>query len=106
MNTGDQAVASNRNQLRWGSHRHTLLQAYLEFGEMTDEDAGIVTGLYDLRSAYWMRCSQLRKAGYIKDTGKTKIGLGGTPVMICRITTDGRKHLAKMNKDRIKKILS
>jgi len=100
MNTSDQAMASTRNQLRWGSHRHTLLQAYLEYGEMSDADAGLVTGLYDDRSAYWMRCSQLRKAGYIKDTGRTKVGLGGTPVIICKITTAGRKHLAKMNKAR------
>jgi len=77
---------------RQGSQMALLLSAYAQhriFG-LTDEQAGQESGLASRpRCCYWKRCSDLRNAGLIEDTGDRKEGSSGSLMMISRITAKG-----------------
>ena len=76
--------------LKADSQRARLLYAYLRHGDLTDEQAGQVTGLSARRSCcYWKRCSELRQAGYIATTGVTRLSSAGEWQQVCRITGQG-----------------
>jgi hypothetical protein len=57
--------------------------------DLTDEEAGARSGLIRRSRCYWKRCSELRSAGYIVNTGKTRIGSAGSSQMVCAITPEG-----------------
>ena len=78
---------------RTGSQRRTLLEAYAD-GPLTDEEAGLWTGLADRpRCCYWKRCSELRQAGWIAPTGETRPSTAGEQQQVCQITLLGRTML-------------
>ena len=98
--TTHKAALDKGSQVRWGTQRHTLLTAYDAAARegltgLTDEQAGERTKLLHRRAAYWMRCSELRKMGLIKDTGKTWGSSLGAEVMVCKITDKGRRALMR-----------
>jgi hypothetical protein len=74
-------------------HRRTsqamLLLIEYKLHDLTDEEAGARSGLIRRSRCYWKRCSDLRSAGYIVNTGKTRIGSAGSAQMICAITPEG-----------------
>ena len=77
---------------RQGSQMALLLSAYANHRilGMTDEEAGQESGLAArVRCCYWKRCSDLRNAGLIEDTGDRKEGSSGSLMMISRITAKG-----------------
>lgn len=83
--------------IRAGSHRTKLLEVYALYGNaMTDEAAGILSGLHAKNAGYWKRCSELRRAGFIIATGQTAMSLNGSMQQCCRITDSGRKALAPL----------
>jgi hypothetical protein len=94
--TSKAAASSQKNNLRWGSQRHRLLQLFYELGEMTDEEAGKASGLYDARACYWKRCGELRDFGLIADTGRTRISGCGNEVLTSTITEEGVSRLKEM----------
>jgi len=82
-------------QPRKGSQQMLLLQA---FGErrlgLTDEEAGVHTLLaFKPKCGYWKRCSELRHAGLIADTGVRRNSSAGSPMMVCAITPEGLQLL-------------
>jgi hypothetical protein len=92
--TSQQAAASKDNRLRWGSQRYKLLVAFSVGADMTDEEAGKVTGLYAARACYWKRCGELRDLGLISDTGRTRPSDCGHEVIVSCITRKGLAALA------------
>lgn len=93
--TSQEAAASRENRLRWGSQRHKLLAAFADATDMTDEEAGKVTGLYSSRACYWKRCGELRDLGLIEDTGRTRTSECGHEVIVSAITQKGLAALAE-----------
>jgi hypothetical protein len=84
--------AAQQVRYRAGSQVMRLLDAFARAGRMglTDEQAADVTGLSANRAAcWWRRCSDLRDAGYIVDTGERRMGMAGAPRMVCAITDTG-----------------
>lgn len=81
--------AARHVQPRRGSQAMRLLQAYADWGSMSDEmatrKAGLVNG--------WKRCSDLRNAGYIKPTGELVTSSMGAQVQVCGITDLGMSRL-------------
>ena len=63
-----------------------LLSAYRAAGSsgLTDEEAALAAGL-DPRSGAWKRCSDLRAAGAIIQTGETRKGSSGRARIVCRL---------------------
>jgi hypothetical protein len=79
---------------RRGSQQWVLLQAFAEAVDLTDEEAGERTGLaHKPKCCYWKRCSELRHAGLIVDTGERRDSSAGSPQMVCRITPAGLELL-------------
>jgi hypothetical protein len=79
--------------VRAGSQRQLLLAQYDE-EPMTDEEAGNASGLAMLpKCCYWKRCSELRQAGYIRPTGKTRVSSAGVEQQVCEITDEGSRVL-------------
>jgi hypothetical protein len=78
--------------IRQGSHKALLLGAYAGAGGngLTDEEAGVRTGLFEARAAYWRRCSDLREMNLIEATGETRRSRANEMQMVCRITDAGR----------------
>lgn len=80
--------------VRAGSQRAHLLAEYAEHDGLTDEEAGLVSGLADYpRCCYWKRCSELRQAGFIRPTGETRLSTAGEAQQVCAITQAGREVL-------------
>lgn len=82
---------------RTGSQKHRLLIAYKVAAAhgLTDEEAAEITGLAGLRSCcWWKRCSELRQAGLIADSSRTRQSLAGEQRMVCVITAAGRDVLS------------
>ena len=77
------------------SQKWLLLVCYTQAGEqgLTDEEAGIRSGLKDRGANYWRRCSDLRAMGLIQPTGEKRISTMGELRMVCRITAAGRAVL-------------
>lgn len=82
--------------MRAGSQRHRLLEAYAEWYSLTDEEAMERAEGVSPLSEYATRCSEMRNAGWIEDTGEDRKGGSGTPRIVCRITDAGRAQLRKV----------
>jgi hypothetical protein len=71
-----------------------LLAEYLQ-GGMTDEEAGMASGLaLKPKCCYWKRCSELRAMGLIIPTGETRLSSAGSAMQVCEITEEGEKALS------------
>jgi hypothetical protein len=71
-----------------------LLLSLYEYADLTDEQAGNLSGLAQRpKCCYWKRCSELRAKGYIVATGETRISSAGSAMQVCAITAEGRKAL-------------
>jgi hypothetical protein len=89
------------------SQRDLLLMTYYNFWKlnvapyshgMTDEEVGSATilngeSMYAQRACYWKRCSELRKNGFIRATGETRISSAGQMQQVCEITQEGIDHV-------------
>jgi hypothetical protein len=84
-------------KVRAGSQRELILGQYFMSEDLTDEEAGRLSGL-DLRPrcCYWKRCSELRQAGYIKPTGEMRLAGTGVLQQVCKITEAGLNALGPM----------
>ena len=60
-----------------------------------DEQAAMLAGLFRNHSAYWVRCSELRRMGFIAPTGELAKSHAGQMVMLCQITDKGLEALAR-----------
>ncbi len=81
---------TSRNAVpRRGSQAMTILRLF-EYSDLTDEQAVELTGLV----GGWKRCSDLRRLGFIKDTGDRQITQGGCQAMVCAITPAGIEALS------------
>ena len=82
---------TSRNAVpRRGSQAMTILALYDNIGGLTDEQAVEISGLV----GGWKRCSDLRRLGFITDTGDRRKTLGGCQAMVCRITPAGIEALS------------
>lgn len=105
--TSHQAARAVR--LRAGSARALLLAQYAHAAEGRRKDIGIhpPDGLTDQEAAtlaavptmscWWKRCSELRTAGLIADTGKRRPGVAGDPRIACAITARGLDEFRRLN---------
>lgn len=73
--------------LRAGTQTTRIAMAYLEHGDLIDDEAGAIAGL--AHAGYWKRCSDLRRAGIIEPTGETRPGRSGEQQRVCRLTPLG-----------------
>ena len=72
-----------------------LLLSIYEYADLTDEQAGDLSGLAKRpKCCYWKRCSELRAKGLIAPTGVTRLSSAGSAMQVCAITAEGRKALA------------
>lgn len=79
------------------SQQVILLRAYRGGRGLTDEEAGIATGLAQKpRCCYWKRCSELRAKGYIIPTGETARSTAGEMQRICKMTLEGERYLRSL----------
>lgn len=81
--------------MRSGSQRHRLLVTYGSGVSQTADEARRRAGL-PRTSCYWKRCSELREAGLIADTGRTRPGDAGDEQMVCAITDEGLAALSRI----------
>ena len=71
-----------------------LLAEYAHRDGLTDEEAGLFSGLAQRpKCCYWKRCSELRALGFIIPTGETRLSSAGSPMQVCAITAEGKKAL-------------
>lgn len=107
--TSDPATSqANRDAyVRKMSQRDLLLVTYYNFWKlqhepyadgMTDEEVGFATilngeSMYAQRACYWKRCSELRKNGFIRATGETRVSAAGQMQQVCQITPEGIAHV-------------
>lgn len=76
------------------SQQILLLQVFGDGRELSDEEAGDISGLSKKpKCCYWKRLSELRQGGYIEDTGRTKASSVDEQQRICRITAKGLEFL-------------
>lgn len=79
---------------RRSSQAMLLLAEYAHRDGLTDEEAGLFSGLlHRPKCCYWKRCSELRAKGFIVPTGETRISSAGSAMQVCAITPEGRKAL-------------
>ena len=80
---------------RRGSQMARLLACYGQavLG-LTDDQAGQkVAEISSIIPGYWKRCADLRRLGYIVDTGTTRPTNSGSLGMVCAITAKGQEAL-------------
>lgn len=71
-----------------------LLLSMYEYADLTDEQAGNLSGLAKRpKCCYWKRCSELRAQGLIAPTGETRLSSAGSAMQVCAITAEGKKAL-------------
>lgn len=71
-----------------------LLAEYAHRDGLTDEEAGLFSGLAKRpKCCYWKRCSELRAQGFIAPTGETRISSAGSAMQVCAITAEGLEAL-------------
>lgn len=99
--TSKAAAESRKNKIRWGSQRHLLLEQY-KACDLTDEEAGKASGLYDQRACYWKRCGELRDLGLICYAGEnmTRESSSGNQVMVSTITAWGLAVLEGLEEEK------
>lgn len=76
---------------RQGSQAMRILAVYVAhtvYG-LTDEEAEQLAGVHH----GWKRCADLRRLGFIEQTGAQRPTLAGVNAMVCRITADGLEAL-------------
>jgi hypothetical protein len=79
---------------RRGSQQALLLAEYAHRDGLTDEEAGLFSGLLSRpKCCYWKRCSELRAKGLIAPTGETRLSSAGSAMQVCSITLAGRNSL-------------
>jgi hypothetical protein len=79
---------------RRGSQQALLLAEYAHRDGLTDEEAGLFSGLLSRpKCCYWKRCSELRAKGLIAVTGETRLSSAGSAMQVCAITEAGRNAL-------------
>jgi len=79
------------------SQQTVLLKAYRGGRGLTDEEAGVITGLaFKPKCCYWKRCSELRTMGFIVPTGDFARSSAKELQMICKMTTKGEEHLRSL----------
>lgn len=89
-------LAAMRVSKRSPSQQVLLLQMFGDGRELTDEEAGDLSGLSKKpKCCYWKRLSELRQGGYIEDTGRTKASSVDEQQRVCRITAKGIAFLAE-----------
>jgi hypothetical protein len=72
-----------------------LLLSIYEYADLTDEQAGDLSGLAKRpKCCYWKRCSELRAKGLIAPTGVTRLSSAGSAMQVCAITPAGKEALA------------
>jgi hypothetical protein len=84
-------MAAASVQTRAGSQKSLLLVHYAKAGDrgLTDEEAGIESGLHKKGANYWRRCSDLRALGLIQPTGGYRLSRFHERRMVCVITAEG-----------------
>ena len=99
--TARAAARDRKNKIRWGSQRHLLLKCYV-LRDLTDEEAGKASGLYEKRACYWKRCGELRDLGLICFAGEdmTRESDSGNEVMISTITPWGLSVLDDLGEEK------
>ena len=71
-----------------------LLAEYAHRDGLTDEEAGLFSGLLSRpKCCYWKRCSELRAKGFIVPTGVTRLSSAGSAMQVCAITPAGKEAL-------------
>ena len=71
-----------------------LLLSLYEYADLTDEQAGDLSGLAKRpKCCYWKRCSELRAKGFIIPTGETRLSSAGSAMQVCAITEEGKEAL-------------
>lgn len=76
--------------MRAGSQRARLLEAFWKMHDATDEEAMRNADGVAPTSEYSKRCSELREAGFITETGETRAsGITGMQRIVSRITHEG-----------------
>lgn len=84
------AAAAQDVRLRQGTQAYKLLEQYVLHRQgLTDEEAGVFSGLASRGAGYWKRCSDLRRMGFIEDTGVRREGVSGSSMMVCVFTPAG-----------------
>jgi hypothetical protein len=79
---------------RRGSQQALLLAEYAFRDGLTDEEAGLFSGLLSRpKCCYWKRCSELRAKGFIVPTGVTRLSSAGSAMQVCAITPAGKEAL-------------
>lgn len=78
--------AGNSIPISTPSHA-ALLEAFRSSADgLTDEEAAEIAGLH-VRTCWWKRCSELRAAGLIVETGRTRKGSSGRQRIVCVVPT-------------------
>lgn len=82
------------------SQKALLLAEYEKAGSagLTDEEAGIRSGLRDKRACYWRRCSDLREMLLIEPTLETRRSSAGELQGVCIITELGRQVMDELRR--------
>jgi len=88
--------------LRTTSQKAQLLLAYAKHPMLglTDEEAGIETGLRRPGVCWWKRCSELRQMGLIRATEDMRQSQMGEMQQVCVITGDGLKVAESLDVER------
>jgi hypothetical protein len=73
-----------------------ILREYMT-SDMSDEQAAVAIG--STHHVSGRRCADLRNAGLIEDTGRRIMSSANTPVMVCRITDEGRRIISNTQAD-------
>lgn len=75
------------------SARVKLLAAHARhWNGLTDEEAACYAEV-SLSSEYATRCSELKRCGFLIDSGETRQGASGTPRMVRQITPEGQRAM-------------
>ena len=89
--TSHDAAESARLNVRTGSQRRKLLDAFKHAPDgLTHEQAATAAGI-SLSSEYSTRCSELSNAKYLEATGEKRVGSRGLDRAVFRITDAGRE---------------
>lgn len=88
----------NPDTMRPGTQSHRLLETFGRWPDdgLTDEQAMEKAEGVSPLSEYAKRCSDLRTAQLIVDTGKDRKGGSGLDRIVCRITPKGQAVLARL----------
>jgi len=98
--TSKGVAGEKKNRVRWGSQRHLILEEFSRVADLTDEEAGIASGLHQKHACYWKRCGELRDFGLIADKGITRKSLSGNDVIVSSITLQGLEKIKELENAR------